>query len=75
MRALDQFRKFFATVAHGIEPVRPQSLGHDAGRARDEQRDVPPGDKRFDATRPLARDGDGRARPKSSSHPAVWPHR
>ena len=74
MRALDQFRKFFATIADGIATARHSSNGRDEDRERNEQRNLPPGDKRVETTRQIASDGDSRARPLSGSYPAVWPH-
>jgi hypothetical protein len=74
MRALDQFRKLFATIADGIATARQSSYGRDGDRDRNEQRNLPPGDKRVETTRQVARDGDNRAQPLSGSYPAVWPH-
>jgi hypothetical protein len=73
MRTLDQFRRLFATIAGSISPARQLSHFSYGDRDRNEQRDLPPGDKRVDRTRQTASDGDSRARPLDGSYPAVWP--
>jgi hypothetical protein len=74
MRALDQFRKFFATIADGIATARQLSHFNDGDRDRNEQCGLPPADKRVERTTPIAREGESRARPLDGSYPAVWPH-
>jgi hypothetical protein len=74
MRALDQFRRFFATIAGGVAGVRQSSGLNREDRERNEQRALPPDDKRNARTMQIARDDEERARPPSGSYPAVWPH-
>jgi len=73
MRALDQFRKFFATIADGIARARPSSGLSRHDREWNEQRALPPDDRRGARTTQIARDDDKRVRPPRASHPAVWP--
>ncbi len=73
MRALDQFRSFFATIADSIAMARQLSHSNCGDRDRNEQCSLPPGDKRVERTMQIARDDEKRAQPPKGSYPAVWP--
>jgi hypothetical protein len=73
MRALDQFLKFCATIADRIAWARPSSGLNREDRDRNEQRALPPDDKRVARTMQIARDDEKRAQPPHGSYPAVWP--
>ena len=73
MRALDQFSKFCATFAERIAWARPASGLDRDDRDRNEQRALPPDDKRGARTLQNVRDDEKRAQPPPGSYPAVWP--
>jgi len=73
MRALDQFRKFFATIADGIARAWPSSGLNRQDREWNKQRALLPDDQRGARTTQIARDDDKRVRAPSGSYPAVWP--
>jgi hypothetical protein len=70
MRALDQFRKFVATIAGGS--ARSQQWP-DLNHEQSDRRTLAPDDQRATRTTQATRDDDKRARPPSGSYPAVWP--
>jgi hypothetical protein len=73
MRALDQLRRFFATIADGIARARRSSGLNRQDRERKEQRTLTPGDKSVARTMQVTRDDEKPAQPPSGSYPAVWP--
>jgi hypothetical protein len=73
MRALDQFRRFFATIAGRSARARRLSNLSREDCERNEQRALPPDNKRVERIMQIARDDEKRAQPRSGSYPAVWP--
>jgi hypothetical protein len=73
MHALDQFSKFCTTIADGFAKARRLSGIDREDRERNEQRALPPDDKRVARPTQIAHDDEKRAQPPSGPYPAVWP--